>query len=86
METACLNLQRWNVNEHKWVNMRLIEVDWLKDQGRMHSWRSSDSSFEANHQSVNDPTNLQRKGLEGYLNTQSFISLLETPLGLSISK
>ena len=35
---------------------------------------------------VNDPTNLQRKGLEGYLNTQSFISLLEIPLGLSISK
>lgn len=36
---------------------------------------------------VNDPTNLYWKGLEGYLNTQSFISLLETPFqGISISK
>lgn len=35
---------------------------------------------------VSDPTNLHQKGLEGYLNTQSFISLLETHLGINIPR
>lgn len=51
-ETACLCLQTWDVSVHLWVNMKLTEVDGLRDQGRECPCHCSDPGFEASHQTV----------------------------------